>query len=49
MRVVFNHYISNQANQAYIINSMSEKQIGLYEKTIKLLEDRIRELEGKGK
>ncbi len=44
-KVVFNNYASNQANQAYIINTISEMQIGLYEKTIKLLEDRIQHLE----
>lgn len=43
-KVVFNNYASNQANQAYIINVISEKERELYEKTIKLLEDKIQSL-----
>ncbi len=46
-KVVFNNYASNQANQAYIINVISEKERELYEKTIKLLEDKIKYLENK--
>jgi transcriptional regulator with XRE-family HTH domain len=46
-KVVFNNYASNQANQAYIINVISEKEREMYEKTIKLLEDKIKYLEGK--
>lgn len=45
-KIVFNNYASNQANQAYIINVISEKEREMYEKTIKLLEDKIKYLEG---
>jgi transcriptional regulator with XRE-family HTH domain len=46
-KVVFNNYASNQANQAYVINVISEKERELYEKTIKLLEEKIKFLESK--
>jgi len=46
-KVIFNNFASNQANQAYIINVVSEKERELYEKTIQLLEDKIKYLENK--
>lgn len=46
-KVIFNNFASNQANQAYIINVVSEKERELYEKTIALLEQRIKDLESK--
>jgi len=46
-KVIFNNFASNQANQAYIINVVSEKERELYEKTIQLLEDKIKYLESK--
>ncbi|HWZ21033.1 MAG TPA: helix-turn-helix transcriptional regulator [Cytophagaceae bacterium] len=43
-RFVFNNYASNQANQGYIVNHINEKERELYEKNIKLLEDKIQYL-----
>lgn len=45
-RIVFNNY-SNNSNQAYTINIISEKERELYEKTISLLEEKIKYLENR--
>ncbi len=46
-QLVINNYESTITHQAHLINVISEKERELYEKTIKLLEDKIKYLEGK--